>query len=78
MVPDRLVPIEHAAPLMGTNAESMRAARKRGTLSLTIVKTGPRCLTVRQSDIDAVIAGTKVIYESRKVAAKRLIKPEGE
>lgn len=75
--PDRLVPIDEAAPLMGTSVGSIRSARKNRTLVLPIVKTGPRSLTVRQSDIDAVISGVKVIFESRKAAAKRISHPEG-
>lgn len=63
---------------MGTTAASIRSARKRGTLVLHIVKTGPRSLTVRQSDIDAVVAGSQQIFSSRKAAAKRVTDSEGE
>jgi hypothetical protein len=75
---DRLVRLEEAAAMMGVPTDALRSARKRGTLILPIVKIGPRVLTVRQSDIDAVIAGEKMVFESRKAAAKRLIKAEGE
>lgn len=76
--PDRLVPLDEAAPLMGTSAASIRSARKNRTLVLPIVKTGPRSLTVRQSDIEAVVAGAKPVFESRKAAARRIVDAGGE
>lgn len=74
---DKLVRLEDAAALMGVPADTLRSARKRGTLVLPVVKIGPRILTVRQSDIDAVIAGEKVVIEGRKSAAKRILDNEG-
>lgn len=75
---DKLVRLEDAAFMIGVPADTLRSARKRGTLVLPIVKIGPRLLTVRQSDIDAVIAGERVVIEGRKSAAKRLIESEGK
>lgn len=75
---DRLVRLDEAAEIIAIPIGSIRSARKRGTLRLPIVKTGPRTLSVRQSDIDEVIAGRLVPIVGRKVAAKRLIESEGE
>lgn len=74
---DRLIRLEAAAEILGVPVITLRSARKRGTLVLPIVKIAPRVLTVRQSDLDAVIAGKATIIETRKALARRLVGGEG-
>lgn len=75
---DRLVRLDEAAEQIAIPVGTLRSARKQGRLLLPIVKVGPRVLAVRQSDIDAVVAGQKPVMEERKAAAKRRFTHEGE